>query len=422
MGAETNKDCEVLFEYMRGILYDSWIENFEVSKLSEPFKDLGRGLQIMQNAVNELVAYSAELSKGNLSVEFPKEYNFLCENLKNLHANLNHLTWQAQQVTKGDYSQHVAFLGDFSDAFNEMTRQLKEREEQLKEVAAKAERRAEMIEGYNEFLIEMLSRRKEWLLVVDRDSKEVIYCNKRKQVGGIDSSFCQTCKRRLSFHTDLLNWDGKEQYKVWEMEGEAGTSYRVTSFQMEWRERSSYVHVVIDITDEKRNARHLDSEAYHDPLTGAKNRRFFEEYMGIVLRDELDATLCYLQLDGLEYVNETFGHQEGDAYIQGFVEIVKKNFRGGDTFARIGGDEFCVVLSGNMAELINRKLAEIMKEFQEEVYKKYQCSFSYGVLEIEGKENKLTLEEIMEKADDVVYECRVKNIAKYPLIFSTLVE
>ena len=75
-----------------------------------------------------------------------------------------------------------------------------------------------------------------------------------------------------------------------------------------------------------------------------------------------------------------------------------------------------------MADLINRKLAEIMKEFQEEVYKKYQCSFSYGVLEIEGKENKLTLEEIMEQADDVVYECRLKNIAKYPLIFSTLVE
>ena len=169
-------------------------------------------------------------------------------------------------------------------------------------------------------------------------------------------------------------------------------------------------------------SRNLDSEAYHDPLTGAKNRRFFEEYMGIVLRDELDATLCYLQLDGLEYVNETFGHHEGDVYIQNFVEIVKKNFRGGDTFTRIGGDEFCVILSGNMAELINRKLAEILKEFQEEVYRKYQCSFSYGVLEIQGKENELTLEEIMSKAEDVVYECKLKNIAKYPLIFSTIAE
>ena len=247
MGADANKNCELLFEYLRGILYDSWIEQLEVGELSEPYRDLGKGLQYLQNAVNELVTYSTELSKGNLSVEFPKDYNFLCENLKNLHANLNHLTWQAQQVTKGDYSQHVAFLGEFSDAFNEMTRQLKDREEQLKEAAEKAERRAEMIEGYNELLVEMLSRRKEWLLVVDKDTSEIIYCNKRKQVGVMDGSFCATCKRRLSFQSELLKWNSHEQYKVWEMEGEADTYYRVTSFQMEWKERSSYVHVVVEI-------------------------------------------------------------------------------------------------------------------------------------------------------------------------------
>ena len=418
MGADANKNCELLFEYLRGILYDSWIEQLEVGELSEPYRDLGKGLQYLQNAVNELVTYSTELSKGNLSVEFPKDYNFLCENLKNLHANLNHLTWQAQQVTKGDYSQHVAFLGEFSDAFNEMTRQLKDREEQLKEAAEKAERRAEMIEGYNELLVEMLSRRKEWLLVVDKDTSEIIYCNKRKQVGVMDGSFCATCKRRLSFQSELLKWNSHEQYKVWEMEGEADTYYRVTSFQMEWKERSSYVHVVVDITDEKRNARNLTSQSYQDPLTGIKNRLFFEEYMGIVLRDELEATLCYLQLDGLEDVNDTFGHHEGDEYIQKFVEIVKKNFRGGDTFTRIDGDEFCVILSGNMADLINRKLAEILKEFQEEVFMKYQRSFSYGVLEVKGKENKMTVEEILELADDVLYECRSKNRAKYPTIFS----
>ena len=73
---DTKQDCELLFEYMRGILYDSWIEHFDVGELSEPYRDLGRGLQYMQNAVSELVAYSAELSKGNLSVEFPQDYNF----------------------------------------------------------------------------------------------------------------------------------------------------------------------------------------------------------------------------------------------------------------------------------------------------------------------------------------------------------
>ncbi len=54
---------------------------------------------------------------------------------KNIHANLNHLTWQAKQVAKGDYSQTVSYLGEFSEAFNTMTQQLKERELKLKQEA-----------------------------------------------------------------------------------------------------------------------------------------------------------------------------------------------------------------------------------------------------------------------------------------------
>ena len=153
-----------------------------------------------------------------------------------------------------------------------------------------------------------------------------------------------------------------------------------------------------------RNAMSVTSKANRDPLTGIKNRSFFEEYMEIVLCEELEATLCYLKLDGLEDVNETLGHQEGDSYIQNVVEIVRKNFRGGDTFARVSGDEFCVVLTGNMVELMNRKLAEILREFKEEFYGKYQCSFNYGIVEVKGKDNDMSLEEILKKAEDIMNE------------------
>lgn len=411
---DTQKNCELLFEYMKGILYDSTTDHFDVDELSEPYRDLGRGLQHMQKAVEELVHYSAELSKGNLSVEFPKEYNYLCENLKNLHSNLNHLTWQAQQVAKGDYSQNVAYLGEFSEAFNEMTRQLKEREELLRAETEKVKTRTELIEGYNELLVDILGKRKEWLLVVDRDSKDVVYCNKKKGMVKKKASFCQDCQKRLSFQKELLNWKSDEQYSVWEMSGEMDTYYRITSFPMEWKERSSYVHVVIDITEEKRNARNLTSEEYHDPNTGINNRMFFEEYMRIVLRDDQEVTLSYLSVDGLEEVNEKFGHQEGDEYIQNFVEIVKKNFRGGDTFARISGNDFCLVLTGNMEELINRKLSAILKEFQEETYRKYQCSFSYGIVEVKGKDNVMSLDDILKEAVGRMGECQERNIAKYP--------
>jgi len=61
--------------------------------------------------------------------------------LKNLQANLRHLTWQVEQVAKGDFSQRVDFMGDFSLAFNSMTDQLESSLNELKEREADARMR-----------------------------------------------------------------------------------------------------------------------------------------------------------------------------------------------------------------------------------------------------------------------------------------
>lgn len=122
---------ELLFEYLKSILYDSKVKTIDVDELDEPFKKLGLGLQYLEKALAEMKEYSAALSTGNLSVEVPPRDNLLCENLKNIHANLNHLTWQVKQVAKGDYTQTVSYLGEFSEAFNRMISQLDDREQML---------------------------------------------------------------------------------------------------------------------------------------------------------------------------------------------------------------------------------------------------------------------------------------------------
>ncbi|MEI3281160.1 MAG: diguanylate cyclase [Eubacterium ramulus] len=188
-----DKNCDLLFEYLRSILYDSQIQMLDVVKLDEPYQKLGLGLQFLERAVREMKTYSEALSRGNLSVKTPPRDNFLCENLKNIHANLNHLTWQAKQVAKGDYSQSVSYLGEFSEAFNTMTRQLQEREE--------------------------------------------------------------------SFRERLL------------------------------------------------------TEAYLDPLTGIGNRYFLTEQMTELLKNNKPLIFCYCDLDHLKYINDHFGHVEGDRYI-----------------------------------------------------------------------------------------------------------
>ncbi len=73
------------------------------------------------------------LSKGDIEQQGPPGHSALLASLKNLQGNLRHLTWATQQIAKGDFSHQVGFMGEFSQAFNSMTGQLrssfKEREQ-----------------------------------------------------------------------------------------------------------------------------------------------------------------------------------------------------------------------------------------------------------------------------------------------------
>lgn len=407
-------NCELLFEYLRSILYDQQIHALDVKELDEPYQKLGKGLAFLQQAVEEMLAYTEDLSRGNLSGAYPSRDNFLCVNLKNLHANLNHLTWQAKQVASGDYSQHVSYLGEFSEAFNTMTAQLKERETQLKEEAQKVQKRAQVIEEYNDLLVEMTRRRKEWIVVVDAQNRDIVYCNKRKDEKRIDPEFCEKCRHRLSFRNDILNWQDSEQYKVWEAGDEEQGYYRITTFHIEWRGQNAYAHIVVDITDEKQAANRLNSKAYMDPGTGIHNRLFFDEYMESVLEEGREVTLCYLDLDGLKYVNDHYGHNQGDNYIRSFVSLMKSSVRSTDIFARIGGDEFCVVIPEVEKETTEKKFAELLELFVAENKEEYPVSFSYGVVEIRRIGKRMTLEEIIKTADAQMYECKRRNKERYP--------
>ena len=89
--------------------------------------------------LRELTGYLADLRRfvgaltnGDLNAGIRRP-GALAGSLKGLHANLRHLTWQTQQVAAGDFSQHVDFMGEFSDAFNSMVAALAQARDDLTE-------------------------------------------------------------------------------------------------------------------------------------------------------------------------------------------------------------------------------------------------------------------------------------------------
>ncbi len=95
----------------------------EIRQLSEKVNDLTQNFR-------EIRDFIIPLSEGRLDIQLPKR-NFLASPFKQLQSSLSHLTWQAQQIAKGNFNQRVDFMGDFSQAFNSMVDSLKEARSQL---------------------------------------------------------------------------------------------------------------------------------------------------------------------------------------------------------------------------------------------------------------------------------------------------
>ena len=298
-------------------------------------------------------------------------------------------------------TQHTAPPEKTAESVGELVKKLREREKLLQQEIQRARRRAEIIRSYTEMLVELLDQRDEWMLVVDQETREIVHCNKHTSGGGEDGAYCAKCRHRLPIQPRLLEWDGSERYQVWELEEENGECYRIISFPIEWKERPSCIHIVMDVTAEKMNARHLNDEIYQDMDTGIRSRQFLNEFMAQVLREQQDITLCYLDLEGVADINTSFGRNVGDAYIQNFVEIVRKNFRSGDTFARVKDDKFCLVLTGNVKHLIERKMAEILTTFQRDDDRVFchNCNFKYSIVEVDGETNVRSLDKLLDEAE-----------------------
>jgi len=106
-----------------------------------------------------------------------------------------------------------------------------------------------------------------------------------------------------------------------------------------------------------------------EPLTGLMNRRGFlrvaaEKIERARGRDHPMA-VAVLDLDHLKTINDTHGHQVGDAVITRIARVIKKNIRGSDAAGRLGGDEFVILFDGAGAEIAERACQRIRDELSD---------------------------------------------------------
>lgn len=110
--------------------------------------------------------------------------------------------------------------------------------------------------------------------------------------------------------------------------------------------------------------RNLERLAYADELTGLMNRTKCFSYMDDMKRqNKQEFSLFFMDLNNLKVVNDTCGHECGDAYIKAAALAIQKTFTSCDIASRIGGDEFVVIYNHKMDENVQELLEKLKKEF-----------------------------------------------------------
>jgi diguanylate cyclase (GGDEF)-like protein len=144
-----------------------------------------------------------------------------------------------------------------------------------------------------------------------------------------------------------------------------------------------------------------------DELTGLYNRRRFfvltEQCLKVAVRTRKKPLLLFIDMDDLKWINDHYGHNEGDQALIVLANILKKTFRESDIIARIGGDEFVVLLESTdeNSETLLTRLHENVKDYNTK-RSQHILSISLGTAQFDP-EYPISIDQLLSKADVSMY-------------------
>ena len=401
--ALNKEDIDLLVEQIRQIILNKPIKE-ELKRESEELAELQEAVLYLSGLLSESNEFLKHLQAGELDVKPPGRHNFLAGNLKELHSALKHLTWQANQIANGDYSQKVDFLGDFSASFNSMIHQLAEREAKLKHQSVELSDMVELIKSIVDGL-------KDWIVVIDSESDEIIYTNQSANQLFYDMEIEKnTCGKKCELIEQLRKQSQDCKNSIFEYTCPKSMKIlRVKSFGIKWNNKAACVHCIQDVTDECEYHEQVEEMAYTDELTGLYNRRYCMKQLERQLSQKNEFSFCMIDLDGLKYANDNYGHASGDRYLKTVADEMLKISRTTDIVCRIGGDEFAILFLNCASDIALKKMKQANLSI-ESLSEGFLMSISYGVIHIEAGMN-ISPETILKWADKKMYA--LKNTKKH---------
>jgi diguanylate cyclase (GGDEF)-like protein len=167
-----------------------------------------------------------------------------------------------------------------------------------------------------------------------------------------------------------------------------------------------------DVTERQALEAQLAHQAFHDSLTGLANRALFRDRLAHALerarRSARPPAVLFLDLDDFKAINDSLGHEAGDALLVGVAARLAGCVRASDTVSRLGGDEFAILVEDTgtdteIGEMVDRVIESLRAPFVIEGREVFVVA-SIGIAEPES--NGASAEDLLRDADAAMYHAK----------------
>ncbi len=267
--------------------------------------------------------------------------------------------------------------------------------------------------GKDEFELTQVDSLEDGMYILSQRRKDQVIL---LDLGLPDATGLQTLRRIISFDKDasVVVLTGLQNENLGTQALREGALDYLIKGQIEGCQLRRIIHFCLERHHIQQAQQDL---ALHDDLTGLHNRRGFqllaEQQIKLSKRNELDCLLFFFDLDRLKFINDTWGHAEGDKAIIEAAKVLRASFRNCDILGRVGGDEFAVLAVGappDSEAALRAHVRDECEKVNEQLHRKYSISMSMGIVPC-GPNIAASVEHLLEKADALMYQDKKSRTA-----------
>ncbi len=178
---------------------------------------------------------------------------------------------------------------------------------------------------------------------------------------------------------------------------------------------TQYVAVFSDISERKKREAELSRLANSDTLTGLPNRAVFSNELGRLVERETKHALLVFDLDNFKKINDSLGHQLGDALLIKLAERLSQMTKQKDRLFRLGGDEFAILLENtNDIHTITTMAKELIKQINLPFFiNQHELAVTSSIGIVLYPEDGKDPEALLRNADTAMYHAKNEGANRY---------